>query len=139
MHNHTQLLKSRLKEILLKSDLSFASFVLGVAMFVWGLVAVIMAPGDFFTFSQDMRVSWGMWFWFLNYTVVGISFMVIALHNFPPIHTLITGGYATMVWNWIASTRGYSNFTSGVTLNFVVIFLGIMVVYRSGKNGSDSE
>lgn len=121
----------RLKEILLESDVSLASFMMGAGLIMWGVVAIFMAPTDFFTFASSMKFL-GTWFWFINYTLVGSGFIYAAIKKFPPFLSLCVGGYAALIWTWIASIRGFSNFTSGVTLNIIVIVMGILLVQRSG-------
>ena len=122
----------RIKEILLDSDLSLSAFILGWAMVMWGVVAVWIAPTDFFTFADTVKLG-TTWFWFWNYVAVGAGFIYCACRRFPPLPSLLIGGYGTLVWTWIAAMRGFSNFTSGVTLNAVVIVMGCLMVQRSGR------
>lgn len=123
---------NRIKEIVLDSDISLASMLMGVGLIMWGLVAVFMAPDDFFTFADTVKVA-GTWFWLANYVGIGIGFIYVSIHGFPPFSSLLIGGYATLAWAWIAAMRGFSNFTSGVTLNFIVIVMGCLLVQRSGR------
>lgn len=122
----------RINEILMDSDLSLSAFILGAALILWGMTAVIMAPEDFFTFADTMHVG-STWFWFANYVLIGFGFMCCAYRGFPPLMSLLIGGYAVLAWTWVASMRGTANFTSGVTLNAVVIVMGCLMVQRSGK------
>lgn len=124
-------MNSRIHEILLESDLSLSALILGAAMIFWGVTAMVMAPADFFTFADTMRLG-TTWFWFWNYTMVGAGFMCCAVRKFPPLTSLLIGGYAVLAWTWVASMRGSANFTSGVTLNAVVIVMGCLMVQRSG-------
>ena len=122
----------RIKEILLESDLSLASFLLGLGLIFWGLFAINMAPTDFFSFADSMRVGTG-WFWLANYLIGGAGFIAAAYYRFPPGLSLFVGTHACLVWTWIAVIRGYSNITSGVTLNVLVVVMGLLLTQRSGK------
>ena len=122
---------NRIKEIFLQSDISLASMMLGLGMIFWGLFAVVMAPGDFFTFADSMKFA-GTWFWFCNYVLSGSGFIYVALRRFPAMPSMLIGTHACLVWTWIAAIRGFSNVTSGVTLNFIVITMGLLLVQRSG-------
>jgi hypothetical protein len=125
-------MKDRLREILLDSDATLATFILGAALIVWGVTAVAVAPSDFFTFADSMHVG-SMWFWFANYVLVGAGLILCAFYKFPPLPSLLIGGYAVLAWTWVASARGSANFTSGVTLNIIVIVMGCLIVQRSGR------
>ena len=122
----------RTKEIFMDSDISLAAMMLGIGMIFWGGFAVVMAPGDFFTFAVTMQFA-GTWFWLANYILSGIGFIYVAHQQFPSTVSLIVGAHACMVWTWIATIRGFSNITSGVTLNFIVIAMGVLLVQRSGR------
>ena len=123
---------NRTKEIFLESDISLASTLLGLGLIFWGLFAILMAPGDFFTFAVSMQVA-STWFWFANYMGAGIGFIMAAYLRLPTGLSLIVGTHACLVWTWIAAIRGFSNLTSGVTLNGIVIVMGVLLVQRSGK------
>ena len=125
-------MNQRLHEIFIESDLSLSAAILGVAMVFWGCTALIMTPKEFFDFSDTMKLG-SVWFWFANYTLVGAGFFCCAFRKFPPLLSLLIGGYAVLAWTWVASMRGSANFTSGVTLNAVVIVMGCLMIQRSGK------
>lgn len=122
----------RLNEIFLESDLSLAAMLMGICLVLWGLVAFIVSPSDFYSFSRDMKLG-SPWLWLANYLVVGALFVAVAYHKFPPLPSLLVGTYACLVWTWVASVRGSSNVTSGVTLNILVIVMGMLLVQRSGR------
>ena len=124
--------RDRVKYILTESDPSLAVFLLGIGLMLWGGFAVVMRPSDFYTFSSAMELG-GTWFWFLNYMGAGYGFIWLSVKGFPPTSTLIIGGYACLAWTWIAAIRGFSNVTSGVTLNALVIIVGAVMIQRSGK------
>lgn len=122
----------RLREILLESDLSLASFLLGLGLIFWGIFAIGMAPQDFFSFADSMRVG-NSWFWLSNYILAGLGFMAAAYFRFPSGLSLLVGTHACLIWTWIAAIRGFSNITSGVTLNVLVVVMGLLLTQRSGK------
>ena len=124
-------MKQRLYEILFESDLSMACFMLGLGLIAWGLVAVFMAPADFFSFADGMRFG-GVWFWFANYMIAGYGFVYVAMHRFPQGISMLVGVHAGLVWTWIAGIRGFSNITSGITLNAIVIVMGFLLCQRTG-------
>lgn len=123
----------RIKYILLEADITLASFMMGLALVAWGLVAVFKAPNDFFAFSDAMRIG-NTWFWLFNYLSAGAGFLYVAYKNLPSMPSLLIGSYAILVWTWVASIRDASNLTSGVVLNLIVILMGLLLVQRSSKS-----
>jgi hypothetical protein len=104
--------------------------MMGLGLIMWGLIAAVMAPSDLYTFSNNLHFGTTA-FWIANYIVVGILYITAAIRNHPPMLSLLVGGYSTLIWTWIASMRGTANFTSGVTLNIIVIVMGLLLVQRS--------
>ena len=123
---------SRIKHILLQSDLSLSTFVLGIALVLWGVIAFFMVPLDLVAFVGDFSKGTPL-LWAINYVVAGIGFVWVTLKGFPAMSSLLVGCYCCVMWTWIASVRNYSsNLTSGLTLNLVVIFLALLLIQRSG-------
>lgn len=122
-----------LKYILLCSDISLACFVLGCGLILWGIIAGIMSPKDVFTFAGDMAILNPV-FWVANYIALGSGFIYVTMRSFPNLPSLFVGGYGTVIWSWIAAYRGSANFTSGVTLNVIVILMSIILIQRSRRN-----
>ena len=120
----------RVKEILLESDITFAVLLLGFSMILWAVFAIVMAPDDFMTFSNSMKVG-ATWFWFANYAIVGAGLMYVAVHRLPPGASMFFGGWGCVAWSYIAAIRGFSNITSGVTLNFLVVLVCFLIAQRS--------
>ena len=120
----------RLRQILLESDMTLSAFLLGTGLCVWGAIAVLMSPADLYTFSDTAKSTTWL-FWALNYQVAGGGLMYVAWRDFPHPWTLLVGTHATLLWTWIAAIRGMSsNFTAGVTLNYIVIVVGVLLLTR---------
>lgn len=124
-------MSERFKFIMLESDISFAVFWMGVGLILWGVIAVVWAPGDFLTFAGDMSKVVPALVWFFNYVGCGVLFVCIALKDFPPAPSLLASLWSVLAWTYIAGIRGFSNFTSGVSLNILVIVIGLMIAQRS--------
>lgn len=122
----------RLSEILLDSDITFACVVLGFGAILWGIFGLIY-PADLVWFAGGFALEVAPWFWGLNSMVVGYGFVHVALHNFPQGRCLMLGSYCIMCWTWIALGRPASSFSSGMTLNFVIIFMGALLIQRTGR------
>lgn len=120
----------RLKYIFLDSDISLAAFLMGVGLLFWGGFAIVMDPKAFFTFTSAMEIG-PTWFWLGNYLVAGAGFVYVAYKEFPAGPSLFVAVHGGLVWTWIASVRGFSNVTSGVTLNILVIIMAFIVAQRS--------
>lgn len=121
---------SRLKEILLESDITLAAFMLGIGLIAWGLVAVMMSPVDLFFFADVAKsTTWLFWLW--NYEAVGAGFIWLSYKRFPPMPSLLIGAYAIIMWTWIATLRSTANLTAGLVLNFIVIIMGCILLQRS--------
>jgi hypothetical protein len=120
--------------ILLNGDVTFACVVLGMCMMCWGALASLYNPGDVKFFSQGFAFEWAPWVWGLNHALVGYGFIHCAVHRFPPGRSLMLGTYCCCVWTLIAVGRPSSSFSSGMTLNFVVIFMGAILAQRSGRH-----
>ena len=123
---------NRLKELLLYSELDLAAFILGIGLIAWGIIAFSIQPSDLISFSANMLVLSTLG-WAMNYVLVGVGFVVCAWKKFPATLSLLVGGYACLVWTWVAAVRGASDFTSGITLNIIVIIMGVLLVQRSGQ------
>lgn len=119
--------------VLLNADITFASVVLGISMILWGILAAFINPADTKHFSHGFAFEWAPWLWGLNHMAVGYGFIHCALHKFPPGRSLILGTYCCCIWTLIAVGRPAASFSSGMTLNFVVIFMGAILAQRSGK------
>lgn len=128
----------RIHEILCKSDISLAAFLLGLALTVWGLTALILQPHDLTAFAEHMAnasliKSIPGYVWGLVYILVGIGFMHQAYKDFQPIPSLLVGSAAVIIWFWILTVRSITltNFTNGITLNVIVIIMGALLIQRS--------
>jgi hypothetical protein len=131
-HIATKYIMKRIKEILLDSPLDLSAFLLGIALVAWGIVAYFLAPDDYFNFAQATKY-FSIHFWLANYILVGIGFVLTAIHRFPPVGSMLVGAWATLVWGWIAFVRLENEHTSGIVLNFIVILVGILLVQRSSR------
>ena len=122
---------SRIGHILLEADVTLASFLLGLGLIGWGLIALTMAPIDLVTFSNAVQSTTWL-FWLFNYEAVGAAFVYLAYANFPPTASLLTGAYAIIMWSWIAAIRdSVASYTAGTVLNFIVIIMGCILLQRS--------
>jgi hypothetical protein len=121
-------------DVLLNADVTFACVVLGLSMICWGILAGMYNPGDVKFFSGGFAFEWAPWLWALNHAAVGYGFIHCAVHGFPPGRSLMLGTYCCCVWTLIAVGRPSSSFSSGMTLNFVVIFMGAILAQRSGRH-----
>lgn len=122
----------RSKEILLYSDLSLSAFTLGWAMVVWGIIALATSHATP-PVPTGLTDAGAVRFWFWNYVIVGAGLVHCAYLRFPPLQSLLVGGYSVLVWAWVATMRVSSPFTSEVTLHAVVVFIGCLLVQRSGR------
>lgn len=128
----------RLHEIFCKSDISLAAFMVGIALTVWGLTALLIQPQDLNSFAAHMSnasfiKSIPGYVWALAYVSVGLGFMHQAYKKFQPIPSLLVGSAAVIIWFWILTVRSVTltNFTNGITLNVVVIIMGALLIQRS--------
>jgi hypothetical protein len=122
----------RLKEILLESDITLASFMLGWGLFWWGIFAFFLSPQDFSVVDTQNVMNM---FWFFNYVGVGLGYVYVAYRKFPSMTSMLIGGYSCVIWTWVAAMKSTSsNLTSGITLNLIVIAMGILLIQRSGEN-----
>lgn len=124
-------MRERLKFIMLQSDISLSVLLMGCGLVAWGTIAVIWAPSDLLTFAGDMSKVLPAWFWVWNYVGCGALFIYIALKEFPPVPSLFAALWSVLGWTHIAAIRGFSNFTSGVSLNILVIVVGLLIAQRS--------
>jgi hypothetical protein len=130
----TQTCQKRVPEILLQGDIQFACVVLGIMMYLWAFLAVMINPGDIVFFAKDFAFEVNPWVWGLNYVFCGSMFIHCAVRHFPPGRSLLFGAYAVMIFTWVAVGRPVASFSSGMTLNACVIFMGCVLVQRSGRH-----
>ena len=122
-----------LLRIITTGDLTLAGVLMGFAMILWGLIGVFVSPPvDMQWFVRDFVLS-SVPFWFCNHVGAGAAFIWCSVRKFPHPQSLFLGAYCTMMWTFIAVSRPVASFTSGMTLNLVVILMGVLLIHRSGK------
>ena len=121
----------RLKEILFESDMTLSCFLLGLGLVMWGSIAMLLSPKDMYSFADAVK-STTFLFWCFNYYFAGFGLMYISYKKFPHPETVLIGAFCAIMWTWIASIRGSSNFTAGVTLNWIVITMGVLLLANKG-------
>lgn len=125
---------SRLRYVLLESDPSLAGLMFGIALLVWGFVAINIGKHDLIAFAGPLNAVFASWVWVLNFIGLGVLFLVVTMLNFPPMLSLFVGSYACIIWTWLASLRKFPVATSGVTLNIMVIVMGLLLIVRSRRS-----
>lgn len=125
--------RDRIVDILLHGDITFGCVILGLGMIMWGILGLFHQP-DLVWFAKGFALEVAPWLWGMNHMVAGYMFIHCALHHFPPGRSLMFGSYCVMLWTWIAMGRPASSFSSGVTLNFIIILMGAILVQRSGRH-----
>ena len=123
---------SDLLEVLLEGDIRFGGLVLGMAMMMWGVLGAFISPKDITWFAADFVFS-NSWFWFANHFLGGLAWVWCSVKRFPHPQSMLLGSWCVLMWTMIQVSRPSATYTSGMTLNFVVIFMGLMLIYRSGK------
>jgi hypothetical protein len=121
-------------DIILHADFQLAGLMLGLSMVMWGCISTFVAPNDIAWFAQDF-IFQSTVFWFINHTGAGILWIYASVKKYPHPLSMLLGSWCAMMWTFVQVSRPTSTYTSGMTLNFVVIAMGILLVYRSGKNG----
>lgn len=119
--------------VILHGDITFSSVVLGHSMILWACFG-LFKTADIAWFASGFAFEWSPWLWALNHAAVGFGFIHCALHKFPPGRSLMLGTYCCCVWTLIAVGRPSATFSSGMTLNIVVIFMGAILTHRSGRH-----
>lgn len=120
-------------KILTEADTRFAFVVLGIACMFWGVLGLIYTP-DIHWFANGFAFEVMPWVWGANHLLFGMALIKVAVDGFPPGISLLVGSYGCMAWTWIALGRPVSSFSSGMTLNLVVILMSVVLVQRSGKH-----
>lgn len=123
---------SDIQHILTHGDARFAFVVLGLACIFWGVLGLVYTP-DIQWFAKGFALEVAPWLWGLNHLLFGLALVRVAVANFPPGLSLLVGSYGCMAWTWIALGRPVSSFSSGMTLNLVVILMSVVLVQRSGR------
>lgn len=124
----------RIPDILLYGDITFACTVLGFGMIMWGTFGLIR-PIDLQWFAGGFAFEVAPWVWGFNSMAVGTGFIHVAVRHFPRGRCLLLGTYGAVVWTWVMMGRPNSSFSSGVTLNIIIVFMSMLVVQRSGTTG----
>lgn len=121
----------RLRDILLNGHIDFASVVLGFAMMVWATLGQFH-QADIAWFAKDFAFQWSGAVWTTVYYVCGFMFVYLPLRTYPPVLTLVFSTFCISLFSMIAVSRPSASFTSGWTLNVVVIFMAAVLAQRSG-------
>jgi hypothetical protein len=122
----------RIPDILLKGEVDFAFVVLGFSMYVWAALGMLK-QSDIVWFAKDFAFEWAPWVWFINYLFAGTMFIHCAVRHYPQGRCLLFGAYCCILWTWVMVGRPTASFSSGWTLNAVVVFMGAVLIQRSGK------
>lgn len=119
--------------ILLTGDITFGCVMLGLSMMLWSAFGMFKTT-DIAWFASGFAFEWSPWLWAMNHALVGYGFIHCAIHKFPPGRSLMLGTYCCCVWTMIAVGRPAASFSSGMTLNIVVIVMGALLTHRSGRH-----
>jgi hypothetical protein len=121
----------RIPNIFLYGDITFACVVLGMGMILWGVLG-LLRPIDLQWFAAGFALEVAPWLWGVNHLLVGVGFIHVAVRHFPRGRCLLLGTYGAVAWTWIMMGRPSSSFSSGVTLNIIIVFMSMLIVQRSG-------
>lgn len=123
----------QIPDILLNGDIKFACIVLGFSMIMWATLGQFK-QSDIVWFAKDFAFEWPAWLWTLMYYFAGFMFIHCAVRDFPPMRCLLFGTFCVSLWTLVAVTRPSASFSSGWTLNVIVIFMGAVLAQRSGRH-----
>jgi hypothetical protein len=75
-------------------------------------------------------------YWVANYIFCGVAMWVLAAFRFPPLSSLLVGGWVSFIWGWSAIARytATATFQTGNATSVVYIVLGILIVHRSARS-----
>jgi hypothetical protein len=106
----------------------------GVGLILWAFFGMFMFTGDMaahagmFPFGSPM-------FWFINYITCGVLMWCLVAWEFPPLLSLLTGSWVTIIWSWSALARmtAVATLQTGNATSIVYIIVGLMVIHRSAR------
>lgn len=123
----------RMADIALHGDITFAVMMLGACCILWGSIGLIHIP-DLEWYAKGFAFEVAPWVWGINHIGFGVALIHLAVRKFPPGRSLLIGTYGVMCFTWVAMGRPSSSMSSGVTLNFILVFMSACVVQRSGRH-----
>lgn len=127
-----RMVRMRVEHIIMRGDITFAILMLGVCCIMWGVIGLMYKP-DLEWYARGFALEIAPWLWGFNHIAFGVALIHCAVWNFPPGRSLMIGTYGVFCFTWVAMGRPASSMSSGVTLNFILIFMSALLIQRSGK------
>ena len=120
-------------DVLAKADMRLSCVMLGLGLMMWGIIGVAYVPHEVTRAASRFALGDNAFLWAMNYFGVGAGYIWVGVRNLPHPQSMLLGCYSAMIWTMIAVARPTDTFTSGVTLNLIVVIMGLMLVQRSGR------
>lgn len=133
----SNILKTRLRYLLINSDISALCFVQGLSMILWGLMGIFLYKEDLkifdTSFHEILSPNFPLLLWGLNAITCGLVEIVLVIKMFPKLPSLTFGAYLLIMWSWVAAVKPVASLTSSVVMNAVVITVGLLILHRSSR------
>ena len=124
----------RVCRILLESDISMVALIGGLGLILWSVFGLYAYKDNLETYASMFPYGNG-YFWASAYAISGCMMWYVAIRNFPPLASLLVGGWTTVFWTWITFARMTTTVTyqTGMATSILYILIGFLIVQRSAK------
>ena len=130
--DHTYI--AQLKHVLLDGDISMVLLLGAVGLWLWAGFGIWRYVDDLAAYSAMFPFGNGT-FWVANYFLCGIAMWWLVAAEFPPVMSLITGGWICTIWSWsfLARSTAIATLQTGNATSIVYIIIGILIIHRGSR------
>ena len=124
----------QLKHIIIDGDISMLVLLAGVGLILWACFGVFMFVEDMNKYAAMFPFGNGH-FWVANYVLCGLAMWWLVASQFPPLSSLLIGGWVCIIWTWAALARmtAVATLQTGNATSIVYIMVGLLIIHRSAR------
>lgn len=125
---------AQIKHILLNGDISMVLLLGGLGLWLWAGFGIWKHTDDLSAYAAMFPFGSGI-FWGLNYFICGLGMWWLVAAKFPPLASLLIGGWIGTIWSWsyLARSTAIATLQTGNATSIVYIIIGFLIIHRGAK------
>lgn len=120
--------RASIHDIIVRGDISITVLLGGLALLLGAGVGL-----TFFRIQVLDSVITYKEIWLLNCMLTGIAMWWATIHKFPPLRSLLIGGWISVLWTWDISYRLVSQDMFMPISNMIYVLIGLLIIHRSAR------
>lgn len=129
-----QSLLNRIAYVLLDGDISMVLLLGGLGLWLWAGFGAWRYVDDLAAYTAMFPFGNGF-FWVGNYFFCGLAMWWLVGKNFPPLPSLLIGGWIGTIWSWsfLARTTAVATLQTGNATSIIYIIIGVLIIHRGAR------